>query len=125
MSAKVVHVSPDGPAIRGSADALGVIYADGAEDAEWIVVPVVRLDPAFFDLRSGLAGDLLQTFANYRVGLVVVGDVTDHVSASPALADFIRERTAAGRSGSCQTRLSSGTAWARARRDRRLPRVAY
>lgn len=91
MSAKVVHVSPDGPAIRGSADALGVIYADGAEDAEWIVVPVVRLDPAFFDLRSGLAGDLLQTFANYRVGLVVVGDVTDHVSASPALADFIRE----------------------------------
>lgn len=91
MCANVFHVPPDGAAIRSGADALGLIYADGAERSDWIAVPVTRLDPGFFDLRSGLAGEVVQKFANYRVGLVVVGDVADHVAASPALGEFVRE----------------------------------
>lgn len=33
----------------------------------------------------------MQKFANYRVGLAVVGDVSAHVEASEALRDFVRE----------------------------------
>jgi Domain of unknown function (DUF4180) len=91
MTATVVHVPADGAAIRSGADALGLIYADGAEEADWIAVPITRLDPSFFDLRSGLAGEVVQKFANYRVGLVVVGDVAEYVAASPALGEFVRE----------------------------------
>ncbi|UUY04411.1 DUF4180 domain-containing protein [Svornostia abyssi] len=91
MSASVFHVPADGPATGSTADALGLLYADGAEEADWIAVPVARLDPAFFDLRSGLAGEVVQTLANYRVGLALVGDVTEHVAGSRALGDFVRE----------------------------------
>ncbi len=91
MSASVFHVPADGPAIGSTGDALGLLYGDGAEEADCIAVPVARLDPAFFDLRSGLAGEVVQTFANDRVGLALVGDVTEHVAGSRALGDFVRE----------------------------------
>lgn len=91
MSATVFRVPADGPPIGSTADAMGLLYADGADEATWIAVPVARLDPAFFDLRSGLAGEVVQTFANYRVGLALVGDVSEHVEGSRALGDFVRE----------------------------------
>ena len=31
-----------------------------------------NLAPAFFDLRSGIAGDLFQKFSNYRIKLAIV-----------------------------------------------------
>lgn len=91
MSANVLHVSHDGPAVTSGADALGLIYEGGADEAEWIAAPVSRLAPSFFDLHSGLAGEVVQKFANYRVGLVVVGDVTEHLAASAAFRDFVHE----------------------------------
>ena len=87
-----VHRIPDaGPPVRSGADALGLLYEDGAADADWIAVPVVRLDPSFFDLSSGVAGDVVQKFANYRARLAIVGDITAQVAASTALRDFVRE----------------------------------
>jgi len=49
----MTHVTADGPLLRTGADALELIYAD---DADILVVPAERLDPAFFDLSSGVAG---------------------------------------------------------------------
>ncbi len=86
----VFHAPADGPALASRADALGLIHEEGAE-ADWIAVPVARLHPAFFDLRSGLAGDIVQTFVNYRIGLAVVGDIAEHLGGSPALRDFVLE----------------------------------
>ena len=88
---KVFHVPAAGPPLRSGGDVLGLIHGDGAADAEWIAVPVARLDPAFFDLRSGLAGDIVQTFVNYRIGLAVVGHIAEHLGGSTALRDFVRE----------------------------------
>ena len=90
MAATVFHVPADGPALAGGADVLGLIHEQGA-DADWIAVPVSRLDPAFFDLRSGVAGDVVQRFVNYRIGLAVVGDIGEHLGGSTALRDFVRE----------------------------------
>ena len=54
-------------------------------------MPVARIAPAFFALATGVAGAVVQKFVNYRLRLVVVGDVTEHVAASTALRDFVRE----------------------------------
>ena len=54
-------------------------------------MPVARLDPAFFDLRSGVAGDIVQKFVNYGLRLAVVGDISESLERSGALRDFVRE----------------------------------
>lgn len=65
---------------------LGDAYYNGFDR---MILRVEQLNPHFFDLRTGLAGEILQKFAQYRMGLVIVGDFTQF--GSKALADFIRE----------------------------------
>lgn len=43
----------------------------------------------FFDLKTGIAGEILQKFATYRVRLVIIGDFARYDSKS--LRDFILE----------------------------------
>ncbi|PHD99048.1 hypothetical protein COF43_15045 [Bacillus toyonensis] len=43
----------------------------------------------FFDLKTGLAGDILQKFINYKVKIAIVGDFSMYTSKS--LKDFIYE----------------------------------
>lgn len=38
-----------------------------------------------------MAGDFVQKFANYRQGLAVVGDISQALTESSALRDFVRE----------------------------------
>lgn len=61
-----------------------------------VVVPAARLDPAFFDLRSGVAGEVLQRFVNYRIRLAILGDVTEHIERNNALAALVREANRGG-----------------------------
>jgi Domain of unknown function (DUF4180) len=56
-----------------------------------VALPAGRLDDRFYDLRTGLAGEVLQKFVNYRVRLVVLGDISAHTAASDALRDLVRE----------------------------------
>ncbi|WQD36273.1 DUF4180 domain-containing protein [Sphingobacterium spiritivorum] len=43
----------------------------------------------FFDLRTGIADEILQKFSNYRVQLAIVGEYSKYNSKS--LTDFIYE----------------------------------
>jgi len=88
---EVHHIPAKGPLLSSGADALGLIYDEAAASAEWIAVPVSRLDPAFVDLRSGVAGDIVQKFVNYGLRLAVVGDISELLARSGALRDFVRE----------------------------------
>jgi hypothetical protein len=88
---RVFHVGADGPAVRSGGDALGLVYDECAQDAEWIAVPVTRLAPAFFDLRTGVAGEFVQKFVNYGRRLAVVGDIRAYLGVSEALCDFVGE----------------------------------
>ncbi|MFI0740730.1 DUF4180 domain-containing protein [Streptomyces sp. NPDC021100] len=81
----------DGAAIRGEADVLDLIGDAGYHGARWVALPAERLDEAFFRLRTRFAGDVVQKFANYRLGLAVVGDISRHTAESSALRDFVRE----------------------------------
>ena len=87
-----VHVlEADGPPIADGGDVLALIYDEAAAEADWIAVPVERFEPGFFDLRTGIAGDIAQKVVNYRARLAVVGDVSVQTERSTAFRDFVRE----------------------------------
>ena len=51
---------------------------------------------AFWDLRSGLLGELAQKLVNYRAILTLTGDFTPEVARSGAFRDYVRELRDAG-----------------------------
>ncbi len=52
-------------------DLLGHLYYDGFEK---IIIHEKNITPDFFNLKTKLAGDILQKFAQYRMPLTIVGD---------------------------------------------------
>jgi hypothetical protein len=81
----------DGRKLSGGDTALDLIGDAMGCHAEVVAVPVERVADEFFDLRSGAAGDVVQKFVNYRIRLVIVGDIASRVAAADALRDFVRE----------------------------------
>ncbi|MBK6952018.1 MAG: DUF4180 domain-containing protein [Crocinitomicaceae bacterium] len=69
-----------------SLDLLGNIYY---QDFDKIILHQKNLTPDFFDLKNGLAGEMLQKFSNYRVRLAIVGDFSTYTGKS--ITDFIFE----------------------------------
>lgn len=67
-------------------DLLGNIYYQGFDK---MIIHERCITPDFFDLKNGIAGELLQKFSNYRMPLAIVGDFTRYESNS--IKDFIRE----------------------------------
>lgn len=88
---RVLHLASEGATISSPDDAADLIGDAWAHDASIVAVPVERLDPEFFDLSTGLAGEVTQKFVNYRLRLALVGDISEHVDASAALRDFVWE----------------------------------
>lgn len=91
----VLVCAADGSPIATVQDALDII-GSAFSLAGTVAIPVSRLDERFFTLRTGLAGEIMQKFVNYRVRLVIVGDISAHTAASTALADLVRESNRGG-----------------------------
>jgi hypothetical protein len=53
--------------IQGVSDALGAVYG-----ADGLLLTENDLSPEFFDLSSGIAGELFQKFTNYQIHLAIV-----------------------------------------------------
>ena len=70
---------------------MAVILEAMAHEARWIVVPANRLHTDFFQLRTGLAGEMLQKFVNYRRRVAIIGDFSEFVSNSASLRAFMDE----------------------------------
>ncbi|MFB7149386.1 DUF4180 domain-containing protein [Streptomyces virginiae] len=87
----VLMCGPEGETIAGEREALDCIGNASYQGAEWAVIPVERFDEAFFRLNTRVAGDIIQKFVQYRVGIVVLGDISRHTADSAALRDFVRE----------------------------------
>lgn len=58
-------------------------------NASGIVLFKESLPESFFELRTGLAGEILQKFSNYSIKVAIVGDFSQYKSKS--LKDFIYE----------------------------------
>jgi Domain of unknown function (DUF4180) len=99
MTARMVEIEgqrclvadADDPIVGDAEGARRLIEDAMGHRAAVIVVPVSRLDASFFQLRSGLAGEVLQKASNYGFKFAVVGDISAHVAASDALRDFVIE----------------------------------
>ncbi|MCN9244315.1 DUF4180 domain-containing protein [Streptomyces sp. RY43-2] len=87
----VLICAAEGEPICGERDATDLIGNAGYQGAAWVAVPADRFDEMFFQLRTRVAGDIVQKFVQYRMGLAVVGDISRHTEASSALRDFVRE----------------------------------
>lgn len=86
---KIAEISSDETILRTTEDGLdllGNVYYQGFDR---IVLNEKNITPAFFDLKNGLAGEILQKFSTYRVRLAIVGDFSKYTSQS--LTDFIYE----------------------------------
>lgn len=70
-----------------SLDLLGNLYY---QEFDKIVIYEKNITPDFFDLKNGMAGEILQKFSNYRVRLAIVGEFTKY-KTSQSLNDFIYE----------------------------------
>ena len=59
------------------------------QEFDKLIIREKNISPDFFDLKTGLAGEILQKFSNYRVQLAIIGDFSKYSSKS--LEDFIYE----------------------------------
>ncbi|TDC25438.1 DUF4180 domain-containing protein [Micromonospora sp. 15K316] len=87
----VLVSDPDGPVLATTEAVLDLIGAAAFGGAEMVAVPVARLDPHFFSLGTGFAGEIMQKFVNYRLRLAVVGDISAHLAGSGALRALVAE----------------------------------
>jgi hypothetical protein len=60
-------------------------------NAGWLAVRVADLPPGFFDLNTGVAGDILQATVTYRLALAIVGRLPEPAASSNAFAALVRE----------------------------------
>jgi len=86
---KIAEARAEGVVLRDVGDALDVMSDAYHQGADALVLHAVNIAPAFFELRTGLAGDVLQKFTNYGIRLAIVGDFETVESRS--LRAFIGE----------------------------------
>ena len=72
------------------------LIGDGLSSAEAIRREKADFAPDFWDLRTGLLGELAQKLVNYRLSLILSGDFTPETTRSRAFRDYVRELIRAG-----------------------------
>lgn len=86
---KIAEILSDENVITTVDDGLNLLGDLYYQDFDKIIIHEKNVTPDFFDLKTGIAGDILQKFSNYRVRLVVVGDFSKYSNKS--LKEFIYE----------------------------------
>ncbi|ROI06948.1 DUF4180 domain-containing protein [Chryseobacterium sp. G0240] len=72
--------------VQDGLDLMGDVYYQGFDK---VIMYEENITPDFFDLKTKIAGEILQKFSNYRIGLTIVGDFSKYESKS--MKDFIFE----------------------------------
>jgi hypothetical protein len=67
-------------------DLAGSVYFQGYNK---VIIYEKNIIPAFFDLKTGIAGEVLQKFSNFRIRLAVVGNWSLHTNVR--IQEFISE----------------------------------
>ena len=107
---------------RAARDLMAEAFGEGAA---MVAIPVGRLEPAFFDLRSGFAGDILQVSVTYRTRLAIVGELPEPAASSECVRGP-RPRVQRGDTALVRgvTRRAARAARRLGAQDHRLPRDA-
>ena len=88
-SINIAEAVSDNLIIQSAQDALDLLGNAYYQGFDRIIVHEKNITPDFFDLKTKLAGEILQKFSNYRVRLAIVGDFSKYQSKS--IRDFIFE----------------------------------
>ncbi|SEO01090.1 protein of unknown function [bacterium A37T11] len=86
---KIAEVISTNNIINNTSDGLDLLGNLYYQDFDKIIIHEKNITPDFFDLKNGMAGEILQKFSNYRIRLAIVGDFSKHTSKS--INDFIYE----------------------------------
>lgn len=85
----IAQLLPQHPIMHTPQEVLEMLVNFLYQDVKHIVIQDHHLPPAFFDLSSGLAGEVLQKFSNYGAYAAIVGRLEQYPSTS--LHELIRE----------------------------------
>lgn len=86
---KIAEVTSENTIIVKVKDALNLMADIYYQGFDAIILHEATITPAFFDLKTGIAGEILQKFSNYRMRLAIVGDFAAYQSKS--FRDFVFE----------------------------------
>jgi hypothetical protein len=75
--------------VIGTEEIMDIMAEARMNDCDGLIIHKDSLQPEFFDLKTRIAGEILQKFSNYRMRLCIVGDFT--AVKSKSLRDFIGE----------------------------------
>lgn len=88
---RILECAADGSRLQTYRDAVDLVGKSFENRATLIVIPVECLDDEFFQLKTRIAGELIQKFVQYRRRLAIVGDISRHLAESSALRAFVAE----------------------------------
>lgn len=91
---KIAELADSSAVITTAEEVLEFMVNAGYLGADNIIIRQDQLTPDFFDLKTGVAGEILQKFSNYRMRLAIAGDFSQYKSKS--LKDFIYESNKSG-----------------------------
>jgi len=91
---KIAEISSGNVIINSVEDALDLLGNLYYQDFNKVIIQENNITPDFFDLKNGIAGEILQKFSNYRFRLAVVGDFDKYTRKS--IKDFIYESNKIG-----------------------------
>lgn len=86
---KVAELISEGLILETPQDALDLMATAQYEGVDHLIVYEKHFNPSFFDLKTRVAGEILQKYSNYGMKLAIIGDFEKYTSN--ALRDFIRE----------------------------------
>ncbi len=86
---KIAEVISDETLVNDAAEGLQLLVDLYYQDFDRIVIYEKNLHNDFFDLKTGLLGEVLQKFSNFRVRLAIIGEFDKHAGRS--FGDFIYE----------------------------------
>lgn len=92
---KFTELQPHGYVLENLVEFLDLMENADYHYADCIIIRESNLNPEFFDLKTGFAGEVLQKFSIYNQHLVIIGDFSKYKSHS--LQAFIRESNRQGR----------------------------
>lgn len=86
---RIAEVTSENTIIVSVEDGLNLLGNLYYQDFDKIIIYEKNIVVDFFDLKTGIAGEILQKFSNYRVRLAIVGTFDNYKSKS--INDFIFE----------------------------------
>ena len=86
--ARILEFSVNDAEVSAALDSSALISLAIEHQAALVILPASEVDGAFFQLKTGVAGDLIQKFVNYRLRLAIIGDVEGYAERSTALRNL-------------------------------------